>query len=231
MGLKKFGVIAAGVLGISIVLTIHELGHYTAAQFFGIHTPEFSIGLGPVLFKTQLNHTTFALRAFPLGGYVKIEGAGERWNRKLAPFLAKSPNHFAYRPLYQKILVILAGIFFNILFAIVCFSIIARPKYIFTSGNRRRFIGPIGIINLIGQNAFYGLRNYVWFLAYLSINLAVFNFLPLPLLDGGKLLLYTVEELHGGSLPEIAYILLTIASIIFVSILFIKITTKEVTDL
>ncbi len=89
MSIKSFGIIGAGLLGITFVITIHEMGHYLAARSFDINTPEFSIGFGPALIKKQGNGTLFVLRALPMGGYVEIAGAGEQWNAKLTPLFAK----------------------------------------------------------------------------------------------------------------------------------------------
>jgi len=64
------------------------------------------------------------------------------------------------------------------------------------------FIGPIGIVSVTGQVAQTGFANFIWFLAYLSINLGVVNLLPIPALDGGRLIFLTLEMIRGKKINE-----------------------------
>lgn len=64
------------------------------------------------------------------------------------------------------------------------------------------FIGPIGIVSVTGQVAQTGFANFIWFLAYLSINLGVVNLLPIPALDGGRVLFLVLEMIRGKKLNE-----------------------------
>ncbi len=64
------------------------------------------------------------------------------------------------------------------------------------------FIGPIGIVSVTGQVAQTGFANFVWFLAYLSINLGVVNLLPIPALDGGRVVFLVLEMIRGKKLNE-----------------------------
>ena len=67
------------ILALSLVVTIHELGHFAAAKAFGVYCHEFSIGFGPKLFsrKKKDAETTFSVRAIPLGGYVAMYGEAD----------------------------------------------------------------------------------------------------------------------------------------------------------
>lgn len=69
-----FVAIIAFIIIISVIITIHELGHLFFAKKAGILCHEFSIGMGPVIYKHQFKETTFSIRAIPIGGYVSMAG-------------------------------------------------------------------------------------------------------------------------------------------------------------
>ena len=131
--------IAAFLFVISIVVFVHELGHFVAAKLNGIYVMTFSFGFGPKLLRKRVGETEYAISAFPLGGYVKFAGEGEgegeeaelseeeQIELELAPgrlYRNKSP--------LQKIIVILAGPFMNIVLAIFVyvFSLYANGIYV-----------------------------------------------------------------------------------------------------
>ena len=92
-----------------ILVVLHELGHFLMARLFGVTIHEFSIGMGPKLFSKQgkKHDTAYSLRAFPIGGYVSMAGEdGE----------SDDPNAFYKKPVWQRILIVLAGPTTNILF-------------------------------------------------------------------------------------------------------------------
>ena len=66
--------ILAALLVFSVVIAIHEFGHFTVAKLCGIQVNEFSIGMGPVLWKKNHKGTQYSLRALPVGGFVALEG-------------------------------------------------------------------------------------------------------------------------------------------------------------
>ncbi len=105
------------IVVISILVFVHELGHFLVAKGFGIRVEKFSLGFGPKLIGFRKGDTEYLISAVPLGGYVKLAGesaeekTGASWE-----FYSKSP--------FQRILVILAGPFMNILLAIFVFSCI-----------------------------------------------------------------------------------------------------------
>lgn len=110
--------IAAGVAGLGLLITIHELGHFVFCKIFNVKTPSFSIGFGPRVFTKRLWDTDFSLSLIPLGGYVEIEGIGEDSEEKTHP----SKYSFFKKSYYQKLLIILGGILTNIVFAYVALS-------------------------------------------------------------------------------------------------------------
>lgn len=106
--------VLAAVLAVSLLIVIHEAGHFLAARRFGMAVERFSIGFGPVLFSMRRGETEFAVSALPLGGYVKIAGMGpgegtESSDRRL----------FSNQPAWRRFLVILAGPGMNYLAAIL----------------------------------------------------------------------------------------------------------------
>ncbi|MDO9464581.1 MAG: RIP metalloprotease RseP [bacterium] len=105
------------IVVISVLVFVHELGHFLVAKRFGIKVEKFSLGFGPKLIGFQKGDTEYLVSAVPLGGYVKL--AGESTEEKTGAvweFYSKGP--------FQRILVILAGPFMNILLAIFVFSCI-----------------------------------------------------------------------------------------------------------
>lgn len=107
-GLAYLG--AIGVLAILIV--VHELGHFLAARTQGIRVSKFSIGFGPVLWRYQGPETEYALRAIPLGGFV---GFPDEDPDSAIP--ADDPNLLQNRPVWDRAIVISAGVIANLVFA------------------------------------------------------------------------------------------------------------------
>ena len=67
------------ILGLSLLITIHELGHFIIAKIFGVYCHEFSIGMGPAIFSIKKGETKYSVRWLPIGGYVSM--AGEEVNQ------------------------------------------------------------------------------------------------------------------------------------------------------
>ena len=106
--------IVAAVLAVSLLIVIHEAGHFLAARRFGMRVERFSVGFGPVLFAFRRGGTEFAISALPLGGYVKIAGMG--------PGEAEDASDralFANQAAWRRFLVILAGPAMNYVAAIL----------------------------------------------------------------------------------------------------------------
>jgi regulator of sigma E protease len=322
---KKIFFIFAGIGGISGLIFFHELGHFLFCKLFKIHTPSFSIGFGPEIFSRMIGKTRFILAAIPLGGYVEIAGMAEEPTSETTELTAPDKTYtFEEKPFYQKLLVMLGGILFNLLFSYTIFSMVhffgapatsllyaetaipvistivaespaeklglqkgdiitainakeidniatsfrnyiptnhtpttftikrneevieitlepsetpTRLGVIFaqaqqpplpllqaikkgiTTTNRwitntvlgfihifknRDFSsagGPIKIVSMIAQSASDGLFAYLLFLAIISVNLAIFNLFPAPILDGGQILICTIETIIGKRLP------------------------------
>ena len=109
------------ILGLCLVIVVHEFGHFVFAKMFGIHTPTFSVGFGPKIVERKFGDTNFRLSAIPLGGYVEIAGLAEHGQGEQNHASERGKMSFADKPYWQKFLVILGGITFNMLFAYLAF--------------------------------------------------------------------------------------------------------------
>lgn len=105
--------ILAAIVLFGVLITVHELGHFLAAKGTGMLVTEFSIGFGPKLIQKKVGETLYSLRLCPLGGYNRIAG--------MDPGEAVTPRGFNGRPLWARMLVILAGPFMNFLLPFLLF--------------------------------------------------------------------------------------------------------------
>ncbi|MDO4566567.1 MAG: RIP metalloprotease RseP [Oscillospiraceae bacterium] len=297
--------VIASVLIFGLVIFIHESGHFLTAKLSGIKVNEFALGMGPKLISKRKNETLYSLRAFPIGGYVSMEGEDED---------SDEIGSFSRAPVSNRILVVAAGAIMNLLLGfIVMFAYTASEEALATrtvggfyegsyteqSGleagdtiiamNGRRMFsaddisyelarvqnasaditvlrggerveledvsferveyedgtsgiridfyvlaeektfanilkqsflgavamgrqiflslfdlitgnvavnqlaGPVGIVTIISTVSSYGIRPLLSLLALLTINLGIFNLLPLPALDGGRLVFLLFE--------------------------------------
>ena len=296
--------IIMAILGFSLLIIVHELGHFIMAKVNGIKVEEFSIGMGPEVFSKKGKETQYSLRLFPIGGYVKMLGEEEEVEDERS-FSSKSP--------LRRITVILAGATMNIIFAIRGYTettisklepdtpaiesglqvgdkiltidgarvftttdvsmgiqlskgdsvdlvvdrngekenITVTPRLIEQDGTQMYQIGfyytpvenptilesiresfnetislvtqtfkslkmmvtgninfktdvggPVTIIKMSGQAAKNGLMTLTYFLGFISINLAVFNLLPFPALDGGWTVILLIELITRRKVPD-----------------------------
>ena len=338
----------AALLVFSAVIAIHELGHFTVAKLCGIQVNEFSIGMGPALWKKIYKGTQYSLRALPVGGYVALEGEespesqqaeaarDEREAQDANPIPPEQRTGIPLNeaPVWQRALVMAAGAFMNfVLGFVVLVVLVAAQEGAITSktiyavdegalcgqtglqagdeilavNGRRCFVandiiyelvrteqysasftvkrggqkvelpnvqfdtwqdddgqthmtlgftvrgikktplsvareawnstlyygrivftsladllrgresinnlsGPVGIVSAIGQAASYGWQDLFELLALITINLGVFNLLPFPALDGGKVVFLIIEGVTGHAVPEKLQNVLTIAA-------------------
>ena len=113
--------IALSILIMLLILTllviVHEWGHYIAARIFGVKVNEFSIFMGPKLFQRvgKKTGTVFTIRCLPLGGYCAMEGEETTED---------TDGAFCNKPWWQRTIILLAGVFMNIILAIVVITVI-----------------------------------------------------------------------------------------------------------
>jgi len=113
------------IAAIFILVTIHELGHFIAAKVFGMRVDKFSIGFPPKIFGFKKGDTEYVIGATPLGGYVSIAGMiDESMDTEFVDEEVK-PDEFRAKPVWQRMIVITAGVIFNVILAVAIYAGIA----------------------------------------------------------------------------------------------------------
>ena len=353
--------ILAALLVFSAVIAIHEFGHFTVAKLCGIQVNEFSIGMGPVLWKKNHKGTQYSLRALPVGGFVALEGEESPESQQAEASRDAREDDFSSSkhdlnilstesdgevqkkpagiplneaPVWQRMLVMVAGAVMNFVLGFVvlvvliaaqnepitsktiyaiqdgalcgqtglqagdkvlavngrrCFvandilyelvrtkaysadftvlrdgkkvqlpgvqfdtwqddngethmsigfsvyglektpgnvlreagnSVLYYGRIVFTSlvdlvrgrESINNLSGPVGIVSAIGQAASYGWQDLLEMLALITVNLGILNLLPVPALDGGKVVFLFIEGVTGHAVPEKLQSVLTLAT-------------------
>lgn len=117
--------IVIAVLFFGLIILIHEFGHFLFAKLFGVKVNEFAIGMGPTLLKKQGKETKYALRLFPIGGFVAMEGEQEDSEDKRA---------YCNQKVWKRMIILAAGATFNLILGlIVCFCLISSEELVGTN--------------------------------------------------------------------------------------------------
>ena len=244
--------IIAFIVVFSIVVLVHELGHFLAARRAGVKVYEFSIGFpfSPKIF-TFFKHkeTEFTLRLLPLGGFVSFSKNGDED--------AKELFEASYR---NRAFIMSAGSLFNIAFAFLVFvpvfvlgkhlpfldAILLSAKtvweifsrtvaFIFNTfsgnGSMEGLSGPVGIASMAGHAAIKGILNLMYFTGVLSMSLGIMNLIPFPALDGGQLFMLLIEAVRKKPLNLKFYQIVNIFGITLFVILTIVITYRDIARL
>lgn len=195
------------LFAVGFIILAHELGHFIAAKTAGIPVKTFSIGFGPKLFAIRKGGTEYRLSLVPLGGYVMPDIEDE--------------NAFFQIPVSRRIALAAGGPAASLVLPFFCFalsdalrmgpslaSLLLEPlsqtaavflktaaviPLLFT--HHGELSGIAGIVSQGGRFIGTDGHNLLPFTALMSINLAVLNLLPIPVLDGGKILLYAMEKI------------------------------------
>jgi regulator of sigma E protease len=114
-----------GFLALSLLILVHELGHFIVARMANVKVLAFSLGFGKKLFTFTRGETEYALSAIPLGGYVKL--LGESIDDEIAE--EDIPRSYVHKPAWIKMLIAFTGPLFNILFAFVLFYVVFLSGY------------------------------------------------------------------------------------------------------
>ena len=109
------------ILSLIILVGLHELGHMLAAKYFGMRVEKYSIGFPPKIFKFTIGETEYSLGMIPLGGFVKISGMLDESMDVKSMETEPKPYEFRSKPAYQRLVVMLGGIIFNVITAIIIF--------------------------------------------------------------------------------------------------------------
>ena len=346
------------LLLLTIIVSLHELGHLLAAKVFGVYCSEYSIGMGPKLYEKQFKETAFCIRAFPVGGFVAMAGddneTGGTENLDLP--IERTMKGIAK---WKRIIIMLAGILMNIFLAIFIYSMLilsngqyateakpiiseikeeypaaqsdlmvgdiitqiefdngavlkpdsyseisvfsssyydgngpwhmivlrnnerininVMPTYIedeqryvigivfsdeatniikinlfncFKYGTEYTFFilknvftalltlfkgigldslsGPVGMYSVVSESVEYGFDYYVQIIALVSANIAMFNAIPLPIFDGGRVLLLLIEVLIGRPINKKVEEYIMSACVIILIMLMIFTTSNDI---
>lgn len=226
------------IIVLTLVIGIHEGGHYLAARLYGVKVDTFAIGFGSTLFsRTNKHGTEFALKAIPLGGYVSMD-----------------EKHVEDLPAGKRIVISLAGPAANIIPLVILALIVLGPDKLWaitqflgwayavtiqsvvelalwpfttllgiTPDSVNDVVGPIGIADVAYQETNENgmmKTGIVLFLA-MSIGVGLFNLMPIPPLDGGHVLLAGIEKVYGKEASEkIRTRLATIGTLLVLWVIF-----------
>lgn len=200
------GYVASALL-IGLAILIHELGHLIAAWIVKIPVARFSVGIGPKLWSVQRGQTEYWLSAIPLGGYVLPA--------------VQDHEEFQKIPVSNRLFFTIAGPLANVLLSLLCFALynviqdgfslagVTTQPFAQLADLTGRFLAAIpalfsgdapvsGIVGIVavGEKVIdKGVLSMIMFLNLLSLNLAVLNMLPMPPLDGGKIMMFLLEKI------------------------------------
>jgi regulator of sigma E protease len=188
---------AAAVLVVGLVIAIHELGHLLAAKLCGIRVDRFSIGFGPKVIGFRHGETSYWLSAIPIGGYV-LPALDERDFRSVA--------------LGRQVAFSLGGPVANVIAAILALMASGGPTFaatqlgaqllalaqaigaLFTGAGE--LSGIVGIVAIGGSQYGTTLAGLTAFFVVINLNLGILNLLPLPPLDGGRIVFSGLGTLY-----------------------------------
>lgn len=112
---KYFLTFITAVIVFTLLVVIHEFGHFIMARLSGVKVEEFAIGMGPKIWGYQAKETLYSIRAFPLGGFCKMLGEDES---------NQDPRAFNNKPILNRIITIAFGPIMNLFLAVLVFSLI-----------------------------------------------------------------------------------------------------------
>ena len=200
---------------LGFLIFIHEGGHFLVAKLCKVKVNQFAIGFGPTIFTKQGKETEYTLRLIPLGGFVSMEGEEKPSEETRAFNKASIP---------KRIAIVIAGATVNIIFGLMVYFILVSSikgnmaegvKYTanlavsMLDSIRQLFIGnvgiedftgPVGISEVVSKTS--GIKEYLYMVSIISVSLGITNLLPIPALDGGKILLLIIEAIRRKPLKE-----------------------------
>ena len=106
------------ILLFSLLIFVHELGHFVTAKLSGVQVNEFALFMGPAIFKKQIGETLYSLRCIPIGGYCAMEGEDEDTD---------NPRSFQKAAWWKRLIILVAGAAMNFIAGVLIFAIVFAP--------------------------------------------------------------------------------------------------------
>lgn len=122
--------VLAAILIFGVLIAVHELGHFMAAKACGVRVNEFSIGMGPAIFKKTKGETTYSLRILPIGGFCAMEGEEED---------SDDPAALNNQGFWQKLIIFAAGAIMNFLTGLLIILVLYSGAKAFYSPTIQKF--------------------------------------------------------------------------------------------
>ena len=107
------------ILMFSVLIFVHELGHFMTAKLFGVQVNEFSMFMGPALWKKQIGETLYSVRLIPFGGYCAMEGEDQDTD---------NPRSFQKASWWKRIIILAAGSVMNLLTGVIIYMCLFLPE-------------------------------------------------------------------------------------------------------
>ena len=107
------------ILIFSVLIFVHELGHFVAAKLSGVQVNEFSMFMGPVIWKKQKGETLYSLRCIPIGGFCAMEGEDED---------TESPRSFQKAAWWKRLIILVAGAAMNFVIGVLIMILVYAPS-------------------------------------------------------------------------------------------------------
>lgn len=229
------------LLVLGTLITVHELGHYVFARRAGIVPSAFSIGFGKVLIKKKWKGTEWRLSLLPLGGYVEIPGMGgdeasSEYKGKVfdqVPYLHKMAILFGgslFNILFYVVSIIVAGFLiagFNLKVLFLPFAFIVKGYQTLVSkpdlASEIAYKASTGVGTSYSE-AFSSLGDSLIaqpfavdlvIIGVVSLLLGITNLLPIPMLDGGQMVITTGEKITGRKFRGLFADIITTVSVIY----------------
>lgn len=239
---------------LSVLVIAHEAGHFFAARKFGVRVDEFGLGFPPKAKALgRWKGTLFTLNWLPFGGFVKIFGENFTGDSENAPdsFSSKSKikqiiilaagvlSNFALAWLLFTIVLMLGiesqtGFVKRGLLDGLWHGFLTTGKLTWLTAKAllhlsiNDVVGPVGIVGLVGEAKALGLSYLFYFAALISVNLGIINLIPIPALDGGRILLVIIEAIRKKRLSAKLFNIINLASFALLILLMVIITVRDV---
>jgi regulator of sigma E protease len=172
------------ILSLSLIVIVHEFGHYLPAKIFKCRVEKFFLFFDPwfALVKKKIGDTVYGIGWLPLGGYVKIAGMVDESMDKEQMNLPPQPWEFRSKPAWQRLIIMLGGVTMNILLAFVIYAMI-----LYTWGQKKIPMDSLSYGVSVSDSLMYkiGFRNGDKILSVNGKDIVYFDDLPEKILMGG----------------------------------------------